>query len=182
MLVCTTSRSSYPSALLPIFLPFLLLFLYLLHLFLLLSTASLGVTQLCTFILLLLSGERDFAVSLNKPIVGARLPTDLPRSSVPFTHFDLLAVVACRVILDGTASNASSAQHLAPVRECLLTALANASPFVKGIGMHAAMSLVKLFERLSDPKVLFSSENVCRLVHLVLEIFNNVVQYQFEGI
>jgi hypothetical protein len=145
------------------------------------DASSLGVIQLCTFILLLLSGERDFAVSLNKPIVGARLPTDLPRPATPYTHFDLLAIVAYRVILEGSTSTASNAQHLAPVRECLLTALANASPFVKGIGMYAATSLVKLFEKLSDPHVLFSSENVCRLVHLLLEIFNNIIQYQFEG-
>jgi hypothetical protein len=143
--------------------------------------SSLGVIQLCTFILLLLSGERDFAVTLNKPIIGARLPTDLPRPSVPYTHFDLIAIVAHRLLTDGGPGTASAAPHLAPVRECLLTALANASPFVKQIGMYAAMSLVKLFERLSDPQVLFSSENICRLVHLLLETFNNVIQYQFEG-
>lgn len=84
-------------------------------------TASLGVIQLCTFILLLLSGERDFAVSLNKPIIGARLPSDLPRppGSSHYSHFDFLAVVAFKVLTDGgpaTVSGASASQHLAPVR------------------------------------------------------------------
>jgi Dyggve-Melchior-Clausen syndrome protein len=138
----------------------------------------LGVIQLCTFILLLLSGERDFAVSLNKAIVGARLPSDFPRTPTAITHFDFLAIIAYRVIVDG---GTSGSQHLAPVRECLLTALANTSPFTKGMGMHAAMCLVRMFEKLADPRILFSSENVCRLVHLLLETFNNIIQYQFES-
>lgn len=158
--------------------------------------ASLGVIQLCTFILLLLSGERDFAVALNKPIVNARLPSDLPRPANPahYTHFDFMCIVALHLLTDAGSASATAgananaggagaaAQHLAPVRECLLTAIANASPFVKGVGMYASVCLVRLFERLADPRVLFASENTCRLVHLLLEIFNNIIQYQFEGL
>lgn len=133
---------------------------------------------MCTFILLLLSGERDFTVTLNKPITGAKLPTEFPRPAIPYTHFDFLALLVTRLITDAPVP---TPPHQAPVLECILTVLANCSPFIKSIGMFPAVSLVRLFEYLCHPRVLFSGENICRLVHILLEIFNNVIMYQYEG-
>ncbi|GLD95865.1 hypothetical protein PINS_up004543 [Pythium insidiosum] len=60
--------------------------------------SKVGMIHICTFILLLLSGERDFGVSLNKPFDN-RLPLDLP----PFSgnHADLLIVCLHKIIVSG---------------------------------------------------------------------------------
>jgi len=67
------------------------------------------------FILLLLSGERNFGVRLNKPYT-ATVPMDIP----VFTgsHADLLITVFHKIIATGH-------QRLQPLFDCLLTILVN---------------------------------------------------------
>lgn len=67
------------------------------------------------FILLLLSGERNFGVRLNKPYT-ATVPMDIP----VFTgsHADLLVTVFHKIIATGH-------QRLQPLFDCLLTILVN---------------------------------------------------------
>lgn len=67
------------------------------------------------FILLLLSGERNFGVRLNKPYT-ATVPMDIP----VFTgsHADLLITVFHKIITTGH-------QRLQPLFDCLLTILVN---------------------------------------------------------
>lgn len=69
------------------------------------------------FILLLLSGERNFGVRLNKPYT-ATVPMDIP----VFTgsHADLLITVFHKIIATGH-------QRLQPLFDCLLTILVNGS-------------------------------------------------------
>ncbi len=132
---------------------------------------------MCTFILLLLSGERDFAVTLNKPVPSAtRYPLGIARPSTPYNHADLLAL-STHLILSGHPS----AHQQIPILERLLIVLANVSPFVRSLHMASALNLVQLFVQLSAPPVLLGNEHVCKLVQLLLETFNNIIQYQFEG-
>ena len=67
------------------------------------------------FILLLLSGERNFGVRLNKPYT-ATIPMDIPVFTG--THADLLITVFHKIITTGH-------QRLQPLFDCLLTILVN---------------------------------------------------------
>lgn len=67
------------------------------------------------FILLLLSGERNFGVRLNKPYT-ATIPMDIPVFSG--THADLLIVVFHKIITTGH-------NRMQPLFDCLLTILVN---------------------------------------------------------
>lgn len=149
------------------------------------------------FILLLLSGERNFGVRLNKPYT-ATVPMDIP----VFTgsHADLLITVFHKIIATGH-------QRLQPLFDCLLTILVNGkcvlkvknqsniyapipstnthihvvSPYLKTLSMVAAIKLLHLLEAFSTPWFLFSAPANHHLVFFLLEIFNNIIQYQFDG-
>ncbi len=47
--------------------------------------------------------------------------------------------------------------------------------------MVAANKLVHLLEAFSTPWFLYSSPNNHHLVFFLLEVFNNIIQYQFDG-
>ncbi|KAL7022259.1 hypothetical protein ACKWTF_012188 [Chironomus riparius] len=130
-----------------------------------------GLMHIGVFILLLLSGERNFGVRLNKPYV-ATVPMDIPVFSG--THADLLITVFHKIIATGH-------QRLQPLFDCLLTILVNVSPYLKTLSMVAAIKLLHLLEAFSTPWFLFSSPSNHHLVFFLLEIFNNIIQYQFDG-
>lgn len=142
------------------------------------------------FILLLLSGERNFGVRLNKPYT-ATVPMDIPVFTG--THADLLIIVFHKIITTGH-------QRLQPLFDCLLTILVNGmfsanivrycciyfsivlvSPYLKTLSMVASTKLLHLLEAFSTPWFLFSSPSNHHLVFFLLEIFNNIIQYQFDG-
>lgn len=136
-----------------------------------LVTARVGLMHIGVFILLLLSGERNFGVRLNKPYV-ATVPMDIPVFTG--THADLLITVFHKIIATGH-------QRLQPLFDCLLTILVNVSPYLKTLSMVAAIKLLHLLEAFSTPWFLFSSPSNHHLVFFLLEIFNNIIQYQFDG-
>ena len=80
-----------------------------------LFTARVGLMHIGVFILLLLSGERNFGVRLNKPYT-ASIPMDIPVFTG--THADLLVIVFHKIITTGHA-------RLQPLFDCLLTILVN---------------------------------------------------------
>lgn len=81
------------------------------------------------FIILLLSGERNFGVRLNKPY-ATRVPMDIPVFTG--THADLLIVVFHKIITTGH-------QKLQPLFDCLLTIIVN------GKRLGVAKCLILLF-------------------------------------
>lgn len=85
--------------------------------------ARVGLMHIGVFILLLLSGERNFGVRLNKPYT-ATVPMDIP----VFTgsHADLLITVFHKIIATGH-------QRLQPLFDCLLTILVNGKTNVKSM-------------------------------------------------
>jgi hypothetical protein len=134
--------------------------------------SKVGMLHICTFILLLLSGERDFGVSLNKPFDN-RLPlADLPQ----FTgnHADLLIVCLHKIIVSGY-------EKLNSVYNCFLTIICNISPYCKKLHMVSAVRLLRLFKLFSQPRYLFDNEANHHLVFFLLETFDNIIQYQYEG-
>ena len=55
------------------------------------------------------------------------------------------------------------------------------SPYLKTLSMVASTKLLHLLEAFSTPWFLFSAPNNHHLVFFLLEIFNNIIQYQFDG-
>ena len=133
--------------------------------------AQIGLVHICTFCLLKLSGERSFGVALNKPFTK-KLPTDLPLFSGG--HHDLLAITLHKLVVNG-------AYKLVPLYSCFVTIICNVSPYWRSMSLVAAVKLVNLFELFSSPKFLYSGENAHRHLALLLEVFNNVIQYQYHG-
>jgi len=119
----------------------------------------------------LLSGERNFGVRLNKPFTSRGL-IDVP----PFTgtHADLLIIVFHKLITTGN-------YRLQSLFDCLLTIIVNVSPYLKSLSMVTANKLMHLVEAFSTPWFLFSSPTNHHLVFFLLEMFNNIIQYQFDG-
>ncbi|KAL4612904.1 protein HID1 [Arapaima gigas] len=130
-----------------------------------------GLMHIGVFILLLLSGERNFGVRLNKPYT-VRVPMDIPVFTG--THADLLIVVFHKIITSGH-------QRLQPLFDCLLTIVVNVSPYLKSLSMVAANKLLHLLEAFSTSWFLFSASQNHHLVFFLLEVFNNIIQYQFDG-
>lgn len=130
-----------------------------------------GLVHIGVFILLLLSGERNFGVRLNKPYT-ASVPMDIPIFTG--THADLLIVVFHKIITTGH-------QRLQPLFDCLLTIIVNVSPYLKTLSMVASTKLLHLLEAFSTPWFLYSNPTNHHLVFFLLEIFNNIIQYQFDG-
>ncbi|KAG7215457.1 hypothetical protein INR49_003233 [Caranx melampygus] len=130
-----------------------------------------GLIHIGVFILLLLSGERNFGVRLNKPFT-LRVPMDIPVFTG--THADLLIVIFHKIITGGH-------QRLQPLFDCLLTIIVNISPYLKSLSMVAANKLLHLLEAFSTPWFLFSCPHNHHLVFFLLEVFNNIIQYQFDG-
>lgn len=117
------------------------------------------------------SGERNFGVRLNKPYT-ATVPMDIPVFTG--THADLLITVFHKIIATGH-------QRLQPLFDCLLTILVNVSPYLKTLSMVASVKLLHLLEAFSTPWFLLSAPSNHHLVFFLLEIFNNIIQYQFDG-
>ncbi|XP_073956696.1 protein HID1-like [Choristoneura fumiferana] len=130
-----------------------------------------GLMHIGVFILLLVSGERNFGVRLNKPYT-ATVPMDVP----VFTgsHADLLVLVFHKIVTTGH-------QRLQPLFDCLLTILVNVSPYLKTLSMVSSSKLLHLLEAFSTPWFLFSAPQHHHLVFFLLEMFNNIIQYQFDG-
>uniref|UniRef100_A0A8C7GF88 HID1 domain containing n=1 Tax=Oncorhynchus kisutch TaxID=8019 RepID=A0A8C7GF88_ONCKI len=130
-----------------------------------------GLIHIGVFILLLLSGERNFGVRLNKTY-SVRVPMDIPVFTG--THADLLIMIFHKIITGGH-------QHLKPLFDCLLTIIVNVSPYLKSLSMVAANKLLHLLEAFSTNWFLFSASQNHHLIFFLLEVFNNLIQYQFDG-
>lgn len=133
--------------------------------------AQIGLVHICTFILLKLSGERSLGVNLNKHF-NTKLPCDMPLFTG--SHLDLVCITLHKLIVNG-------AYKLVPLYSCFLTILCNISPYWRSMSLVAAVKLVNLFELFSSPKFLYSGEGAHRHLALLLEVFNNVIQYQYNG-
>ncbi|GMR60638.1 hypothetical protein PMAYCL1PPCAC_30833, partial [Pristionchus mayeri] len=131
-----------------------------------------GLVHMCVFIILLLSGERNFGVRLNKPHLG-KAPIDIQAVNGG-THADLLILVFHKLITTGN-------HRMQSLFDCLLTVVVNVSPYLKSLSMTSANKLVHLVEAFSTPWFLFSSPTNHHLVFFLLEVFNNIIQYQFDG-
>jgi hypothetical protein len=133
--------------------------------------SKVGLIYLCTFTLLKLSGERNFGVSLNKAF-QLKLPVDVPLFSG--NHADLLIIVLHKMIVSGL-------EKLAALYSCFLTIICNVSPYCKSLCAVSSVKLVNLLQLFVSPHFLYAAEGNHVYVSLLLETFNNIIQYQYEG-
>lgn len=129
-----------------------------------------GLIHIGVFNLLLLSGERNFGVRLNKPY-SANVLINLP--AFTGSHADLMIIVFHKLILYGF--------NLNRLFDFLVTIILNISPYLKTLSILTSKCLIQLFEILSSPFVILTEPNYHQIVVFLLEIFNNLVQYQFDG-
>ena len=134
--------------------------------------ARVGLVHICTFILLKLSGERNFCVQLNRPFDTVLPCTDFPLFSG--SHADLLVLVLHKLVVNGT-------DKLAPLYNCFLTIICNTSPYTRTLCLLSSVKLLSLFELFTSPRFLYAAEGNHVYVSLLLETFNNMVQYQYAG-
>jgi hypothetical protein len=135
--------------------------------------SKIGLMYSSVFILLRLSGERDFCVALNKPF-NVKLPlSDFPRFAGG-TFADVLVIVTHKVIV-------TSPDHLDALLHILLTVLSNISPYVTHLEQLSSMKLVNLFEMFSSPRFLYANESNHQYIFLLLDVFNNIIQHQYQG-
>jgi Dyggve-Melchior-Clausen syndrome protein len=130
-----------------------------------------GVIHLSTFVLLVMSGEREFGIALNNDYRGS-LPADLPL--FVGNHADLLVLTFHKLLTDGQPK-------LRNLHECLLTIVANISPYIKSLSVVSASKLVRLFEQYSRPHFLLANPRHHLFTYILLEAFDNIIQYQYEG-
>ena len=65
-------------------------------------------------------------------------------------------------------------------RRCFLTIICNISPYWRKMSLVGAVKLVNLFELLASPKFLFSNYKAYQHLSQLLEVFNNIIQYQYH--
>ncbi|CAK5129070.1 unnamed protein product [Meloidogyne enterolobii] len=111
--------------------------------------SRIGLVHMSVFLILLLSGERNFGVRLNKPFTSRGI-IDVPIFTG--THADLLIIVFHKLITSGN-------HKLQSLFDCLLTIIVNGC----------------------TPWFMFSSPTNHHLIFFILEMFNNIIQYQFDG-
>jgi hypothetical protein len=134
--------------------------------------SKVGLIHICTFILLKLSGERNFSVQLNKPFDGTIPCVEFPLFSG--CHSDLIILVLHKLVVNGV-------DKLSPLYNCFITIIANMSPYTKSLCMASSVKLVSLFELFTSHRFLYAAEGNHVYVALLLEVMNNLVQYQYAG-
>eukprot|EP01063_Lacrimia_lanifica_P007373 TRINITY_DN14688_c0_g1_i1.p1 TRINITY_DN14688_c0_g1~~TRINITY_DN14688_c0_g1_i1.p1 ORF type:complete len:820 (+),score=328.03 TRINITY_DN14688_c0_g1_i1:89-2548(+) len=127
--------------------------------------------QIALYITFLLSGERCFCVALNNKITA---PHYLPLPAFQGSYVDLLIVLFQQLAMSGV-------EWLRPFTDGFLTVVANVSPYTKSLGTVAAAKLVKLFEVVSSPRFLAAAPENHVCAGLLVQAFNNILQYQYEG-
>uniref|UniRef100_A0A0G4HK78 Dymeclin n=1 Tax=Chromera velia CCMP2878 TaxID=1169474 RepID=A0A0G4HK78_9ALVE len=135
--------------------------------------SKVGLLHMCSFILLVLSSEREFAVGLNEPF-SEKLPIELP----PFQgcHADLLVIVVHRVIVDASKGVVNNS-----LIDMLLTVLCNISAYVKSFCLESCLKILSLLDRFSKPAWVFRAPCHYHDIFFLLDTFNNIIQYQYEG-
>jgi hypothetical protein len=100
------------------------------------------------------------------------MPADIPHFSGSYA--DLMIVVLHKLIVTGS-------DKLSALYNCFLTIICNISPYTKTLSTVTSVKLVNLFQLFTSPRFLYAAEPNHMYVALLLETFNNIIQYQYEG-
>lgn len=91
-------------------------------------------------------------------------------------HADVVTLALHKVISDSLPRPQTDA-----LVEMLLTVLCNISPYVKCFALESCLKLLSLVDRCARPGYLMRSAFTHHSLVFLLEMLNNVVQYQYEG-
>ena len=72
-------------------------------------------------------------------------------------------------------------EKLSALYNCFLTIICNVSPYCKSLSGTTSSKLLNLFSLFSSPPFLYGLPSNYVYVVMLLETFNNIVQYQYEG-
>ncbi|KAI9199583.1 high-temperature-induced dauer-formation protein-domain-containing protein [Polychytrium aggregatum] len=141
------------------------------------SRRAIGLVRLCCFLLQTMSQERSFGVQLN---------TSFDHSAVNVTIKDLPAFQGGNwgdfLILSVHAIVTTSGKtQVSTLFETLMVALVNTSPYLKGMTIMTLTKLMNLLSSFSNPAFLLVNEANHRLLYYLVEMFNNLIQYQLTG-
>ena len=67
------------------------------------------------------------------------------------------------------------------IKEYILIFYFAVSPYLKTLSMVSSAKLLHLLEAFSTPWFLYAQPSNHHLVFFILEVFNNIIQYQFDG-
>ncbi|GMH90518.1 hypothetical protein TrST_g8996 [Triparma strigata] len=126
------------------------------------ENSNADMVRICTLILLKLTGEREFSVALNRPF-NTHLPTSLPLFRG--THCDLLALTMC------TKAQKSDDPSF-------IVILANVSPYMMSLSLVTSSKIMSLLKFYAE-RVFWKGS--LEKVGWLVEVVNNIVQYQFSG-
>jgi len=112
-------------------------------------------------------------VRLNEPY-NSKMPLTIP--TFKGCHADVLTLCLHKVISDGLMKPQNDA-----LVEMLMTVVCNISPYIKCYALESCLKLLSLIERCSRNVYLFKTPFANHGLIFLLELLNNVVQYQYEG-
>lgn len=142
---------------------------------------QIGTLYTCIFMLLRLSGDREFCVALNRPVgsvstlAHVQLFTLLGLPTIAGgTYADVLVIVVHQLII-------SSPNQLDSMLRVVLTLLANVSPYLTKLSLFASTQLLHLFELFSASSFLRANESNHQYAAILIDAINNIIQYQYQG-
>ncbi|CAG9333085.1 unnamed protein product [Blepharisma stoltei] len=135
------------------------------------SVSHYGLLCIITNILIKLSENRKFSVSLNAKYSG-NLPVSFPNFNG--TYADVLIITVGKIIQAGN-------QALEGIYPSLLIIITNISPYLKSLSVVSSQTIMRFFETFSLQRWLLASPTNHYLIFYVLEIIANLIQYQWQA-
>lgn len=137
-----------------------------------------SLVHLYSFIFLKLSSSRSFSVNLShKPVVASKNLLNYIGLDEWDTIADLLILAIHKTFIANHNMDPSAADSLGHM---MFTVIANISPYLTNLGLVASVKLVNLLDVILMPNFLMCSADNYKFLVYLLEVFNNVIQYQFS--
>ncbi|KAI8094726.1 high-temperature-induced dauer-formation protein-domain-containing protein [Thamnidium elegans] len=136
--------------------------------------SQIGLVRMCAFMLQTLSSNKDFSAKLNTHFAThSSLPSSIRLYAFNGTYADFLIISIFSLI-------ATTHGTLSTLYPSLILTICNISPYLTNLGVTTASKLLTLFNSMSSPQFLMADEYNLQLTGYVLEIFNNIIHYQFK--
>ncbi|CAG9318828.1 unnamed protein product [Blepharisma stoltei] len=133
------------------------------------KSGKVGVAQLCIFILLHFSSEREYSIKVAEPYDG-HLNIDIPGAE---NYYDLIIGIAHNIIINQS--------YLIEAISTLMIIVLNHSAYVKKISNSSALKLFAIFEHFAAKKFLYKESGNYGYLYQILEVFNHRLQCQWDG-
>lgn len=137
------------------------------------DSTKVPLVRLCSYVLLYLTTEKSFAISLSKPFSGQNLPHNIQSLSISGSYADYLILQLCKLINTG----GDNLNFLVPT---FLDCIHNVSPFLINISYQAASNLIQLCGTLSNPSFLFATKTNHHLLSTILKCITLLLECHFQ--